>query len=397
MTLKGKKILLGVTGGIAAYKAAFLVRLLIKEQAEVRVIMTEAAKEFITPLTLSTLSKNPIESVLISNDTWNNHVELGMWADLFVIAPLTANTLGKMVHGICDNLLLATYLSAKCPVVVAPAMDLDMYKHPTTQWNLDKLQALGCFYIEPEEGELASGLIGKGRMVEPENIISILPSFLPHENQFLKNKNVLISAGPTYEKIDPVRFLGNHSTGKMGYALAEQAARLGANVTLVSGPSNEALLDVGSIKKIKVTSAQEMFEAIDYRYLEQDIVIMAAAVADYRPKKISDKKIKKQEGAFSIELERTTDILKKLGEKKQHQLLVGFALETDNEEENAIVKLKRKNLDFIVLNSLNDQGAGFKENTNKITIFDSLENKTTFELKSKQEVALDILNTIIKQ
>ncbi len=397
MALKGKKILLGVTGGIAAYKAAFLVRLLVKEQAEVRVIMTEAAKEFITPLTLSTLSKNPVESVLVSNDTWNNHVELGMWADVFLIAPLTANTLGKMVNGICDNLLLATYLSAKCPVVVVPAMDLDMYQHPTTQHNLQKLQSFGNFCIEPEEGELASGLIGKGRMAEPEHIMEALSQFLRAEQQPLRNKKILISAGPTYEKIDPVRFLGNHSTGKMGYALAEQAAKLGAEVTLVSGPSNEILTYTDSIEKIMVTSAHEMFETIISRYHDQDIVIMAAAVADYRPKKVSDKKIKKQEGTFSIELERTTDILKTLGEKKQHQVLVGFALETDHEEENALTKLKQKNLDFIVLNSLNDQGAGFKGNTNKITIFDRSEKKTTFELKSKQEVALDILNTIITQ
>ncbi len=397
MALKGKKILLGVTGGIAAYKAAFLVRLLVKEQAEVRVIMTEAAKEFITPLTLSTLSKNPVESVLVSNDTWNNHVELGMWADVFLIAPLTANTLGKMVNGICDNLLLATYLSAKCPVVVVPAMDLDMYQHPTTQHNLQKLQSFGNFCIEPEEGELASGLIGKGRMAEPEHIMEALSQFLRAEQQPLRNKKILISAGPTYEKIDPVRFLGNHSTGKMGYALAEQAAKLGAEVTLVSGPSNEILTYTDSIEKIMVTSAHEMFETINSRYHDQDIVIMAAAVADYRPKKVSDKKIKKQEGTFSIELERTTDILKTLGEKKQHQVLVGFALETDHEEENALTKLKQKNLDFIVLNSLNDQGAGFKGNTNKITIFDRSEKKTTFELKSKQEVALDILNTIITQ
>ncbi len=396
MSLKGKKILLGVTGGIAAYKAAFLVRLLVKEQAKVRVIMTESAKEFITPLTLATLSKNPVESVLVSNDAWNNHVELGMWADVFVIAPLTANTLGKMAHGICDNLLLATYLSAKCPVIFAPAMDLDMYLHPTTSNNIEKLKEFGALCIEPEEGELASGLVGKGRMAEPEHILETLQQFFNPELP-LKNKKILISAGPTHEKIDPVRFLGNHSTGKMGYALAEQAAQLGAQVTLVSGPSNETLSNTRNIEKIDITSAKEMFETIDTLYTQQDIVIMAAAVADYRPKNISDKKIKKQEGTFSIELERTTDILKTLGEKKEHQLLVGFALETNDEEQNALSKLKRKNLDFIVLNSLNDKGAGFKGNTNKITIFDRSEKKTIFNLKSKQEVALDILNTIIKQ
>lgn len=394
MSLKGKRILLGVTGGIAAYKAAFLIRLLVKEGAEIRVIMTESAKEFITPLTLSTLSKNPVESVLISNNSWNNHVELGMWADVFLITPLTANTLGKMVHGICDNLLLATYLSAKCPVLFAPAMDLDMYWHPTTQLNLKQLQSFGHLCIEAEEGELASGLIGKGRMAEPEHILEFIQQFLNPQLP-LKTKKILISAGPTYEKIDPIRFLGNHSTGKMGYALAEQAAKLGAEVTLVSGPSNETLSYTKNIKKIALTSAKEMFDTIDDLYAEQDIVIMAAAVADYRPKNVFDYKIKKQENSLSIELERTTDILKTLGEKKQHQTLVGFALETNDEEQNALSKLQEKNLDFIVLNSLNDKGAGFKENTNKITIFDRSEKKTTFDLKSKQEVALDILNTII--
>ncbi len=395
MFLKRKKILLGVTGGIAAYKAAFLVRLLVKEQAEVKVIMTDSAKNFITPLTLATLSKNLVESTFISNDTWNNHVELGLWADLFIIAPLTANTLSKMAHGICDNLLLATYLSARCPVMVAPAMDLDMYWHPTTQLNLKKIRSFGNFCIEPGEGELASGLVGKGRMAEPEPILKTIQHFFNPEKP-LKNKKVLISAGPTYEKIDPIRFLGNHSTGKMGFALAEQAAKLGAEVTLVSGPSNETLSYTHNIQRINVTSAKEMFETIDALYTEQDIVIMAAAVADYRPKKVLHQKIKKQENPFSIELERTTDILKVLGEKKEHQILVGFALETDHEEQNALSKLKNKNLDFIILNSLSDEGAGFKGNTNKITIFDRSENKLSFDLKSKQEVALDVLNTIIK-
>ncbi|MFV0530741.1 MAG: bifunctional phosphopantothenoylcysteine decarboxylase/phosphopantothenate--cysteine ligase CoaBC [Flavobacteriales bacterium] len=396
MVLKGKKILLGVTGGIAAYKAAFLVRLLVKEQAEVKVIMTESAKEFITPLTLAVLSKNSVESTLVTNDKWTNHVEWGMWADLFIIAPLTANTLSKMAHGICDNLLLATYLSAKCPVVVAPSMDLDMYAHAATQMNLEKLYTFGNICIKPEEGELASGLIGEGRMAEPEDILEKIKQLF-NSDLPLKNKKILISAGPTYEKIDPIRFLGNHSTGKMGYALAEQAAKLGAEVILVSGPSNEVLSVTHNIQKIKVTSAEEMLTTIEQLYTEQDIVIMAAAVADYRPKKVAQQKIKKQEAAFSIELERTTDILKVLGEKKQHQLLVGFALETHDEEQNALSKLRRKNLDFIVLNSLQDQGAGFKKNTNKITIFDRSEKKITFDLKSKQEVALDILNTIVKR
>ncbi len=394
MSFKGKKILLGITGGIAAYKAAILVRLLIKEEAEVKVIMTDSAKQFITPLTLSTLSKNKVESDLVTNNNWNNHVELGMWADLFLIAPLTANTLGKMANGLCDNLILATYLSAKCPVMFAPAMDLDMYLHPSTSNNINKLISYGNICIEAEEGELASGLFGKGRMAEPINILTKINYFFNTDSPY-KDKNILISAGPTYEKIDPVRFLGNNSTGKMGYAIAAQAAFLGANVTLVSGPSNEEIKPIKNIKKINVRTSKDMYEAIVPLYDNQDIVIMAAAVADYRPKKTSNKKIKKKEGDYNIELERTMDILKTLGEKKENQILVGFALETDNEERNAISKLRTKNLDYIVLNSLNDKGAGFKSNTNKITIFDHTENKTTFTLKSKKEVALDILNTII--
>ena len=396
MSLKTKKILLGVTGGIAAYKAAILVRLLIKEEAEVRVVMTESAKEFVTPLTLATLSKNPVESVLIKDGNWNNHVELALWADVFILAPLTTNTMGKMANGICDNLVLACYFSAKCPVLFAPAMDLDMFLHPTTQSNINKLQSFGNKCIEPEEGELASGLIGKGRMAEPEHIMKEIHEIL-NPIQLLKNKRIMISAGPTYEKIDPVRFLGNNSSGKMGYALAEQAARMGAEVTLVSGPSHEKLNDHTNITLFNVTSASEMFDKIDSLYSEQDICIMAAAVADYTPKNVSSEKIKKQEGTFSIELERTIDILKTLGEKKKNQVLVGFALESQNEEENALSKLKKKNLDFIVLNSLKCKGAGFKGDTNKITIFDNKERKTLFELKSKQEVAVDILNTIIKQ
>lgn len=396
LSLKNKKILLGITGGIAAYKAAFLVRLLIKEKAEVQVIMTESAQQFITPLTLSTLSKKEVKTDWILSNRWNNHVELGKWADLFIIAPLTLHSLGKMANGLCDNLLLATYFSAKCPVLFAPAMDLDMYKHPATKNNIEKLISYGNLFIEPQEGELASGLIGKGRMAEPEDIMVKVHDFFNH-TQPLKGKKVLVSAGPTYEKIDPVRFLGNRSTGKMGYALAEQACNLGAQVTLVSGPSYQKITENKQLKKIEVISAQEMFEVIESFYKTQDIVIMAAAVADYRPKKKAAYKIKKQSNEMSIELERAPDILKVLGEKKQHQLLVGFALETDNEEQNALEKLKRKNLDYIVLNSLKEKGAGPESNTNKVIIFNRAGEKKVFALKSKKEVALDILNTITKK
>lgn len=396
LPLKNKKILLGVTGGIAAYKAAFLVRLLIKEKAEVQVIMTESAQQFITPLTLSTLSKKEVKTDWISGNQWNNHVELGKWADLFIIAPLSLHSLGKMANGLCDNLLLATYFSAKCPVLFAPAMDLDMYKHPTTTHNIEKLISYGNLFIEPQEGDLASGLVGKGRMAEPQDIMLKVHDFFNH-TQPLNGKKVLISAGPTHEKIDPVRFLGNRSTGKMGYALAEQACNLGAQVTLVSGPSYEKITENKQLKKIEVISAQEMFKVIESCYKTQDIVIMAAAVADYRPKKKAAYKIKKQSNEMSIELERTPDILKVLGEKKQHQLLVGFALETDNEEQNALEKLKRKNLDYIVLNSLKEKGAGPESNTNKVIIFNRAREKKVFALKSKKEVALDILNTITKK
>jgi len=396
LPLKNKKILLGVTGGIAAYKAAFLVRLLIKEKAEVQVIMTESAQQFITPLTLSTLSKKEVKTDWILGNQWNNHVELGKWADLFIITPLTLHSLGKMANGLCDNLLLAVYFSAKCPVLFAPAMDLDMYKHPVTAKNIEKLISYGNLFIEPQEGELASGFIGKGRMAEPQDIMLKVHDFFNH-TQPLNGKKVLISAGPTYEKIDPVRFIGNRSTGKMGYALAEQACNLGAQVTLVSGPSYQKIAENKQLKKIEVTSAQEMLEAIESCYKTQDIVIMAAAVADYRPKEKAAYKIKKQSKEMSIELERTPDILKILSEKKQHQLLVGFALETDNEEQNAIEKLKRKNLDYIVLNSLKEKGAGPESNTNKVIIFNRAGEKKVFALKSKKEVALDILNTITKK
>ncbi len=396
LSLKNKKILLGITGGIAAYKVAFLVRLLIKEECEVQVIMTESAQQFITPLTLSTLSKKEVKTDWILGNQWNNHVELGKWADLFIIVPLTLHSLGKMANGLCDNLLLATYFSAKCPVLFAPAMDLDMYKHPVTASNIEKLISYGNLFVEPQEGDLASGLVGKGRMAEPEDIMAKVYHFFNHTLP-LKGKKVLISAGPTYEKIDPVRFLGNLSTGKMGYALAEQACNLGAQVTLVSGPSYQKIIENKQLKKIEVTSAQEMFEVIESFYKTQDIIIMTAAVADYRPKEKAAYKIKKQSKEMSIELERAPDILKVLGEKKQHQLLVGFALETDNEEQNALEKLKRKNLDYIVLNSLREKGAGPESNTNKVIIFNRAGEKKVVALKSKKEVALDILNTITKK
>ncbi|MBL4654042.1 MAG: bifunctional phosphopantothenoylcysteine decarboxylase/phosphopantothenate--cysteine ligase CoaBC [Flavobacteriales bacterium] len=398
--LRGKKILIGVTGSIAAYKIASLVRLLVKQNALVKVIMTEDAKEFITPLTLSTLSKNPVHYLFTDDKEsgeWNNHVNLGLWADVFVIAPATANTLSKIAHGHCDNLLMATYLSAKCPIYIAPAMDLDMYKHGSTKDNLDKITEFGNTIINPEYGELASGLVGEGRMEEPEQIVQILEDHF-EANVPLKGKKILISAGPTHEAIDPVRFIGNHSSGKMGFALAEEAAKLGADVELVCGPTSITTEEAG-IVITKVVSAQEMYEACLSKFKTSDVAIMAAAVADYRPKTVADKKIKKetQTSDPTIELEKTPDILKTLGEQKQHQLLVGFALETDNEEANAKSKLERKNLDFIVLNSLRDKGAGFATDTNRITILDKHNNIISFELKSKQEVAIDIMNKIIKE
>ena len=397
--LKDKKILLAVTGGIAAYKAAILVRLLIKEQAQVKVILTSSAMDFVTPLTLSTLSKNPVEwEFKNENDTWNNHVELALWADFMLIAPCTANTLAKMANGTCDNLVLATYLSSKCKVFVAPAMDLDMYKHQTTMDNLSQLEKNGNVIIPSEKGELASGLVGEGRMAEPENIVSFIKNDIKKDLP-LMGKKVLISAGPTYEYIDPVRFIGNFSSGKMGYEIAKEAARLGADVVLVSGPSNEQL-DGYSIQLIKIITAQQMHNALLKYYSTSDIVIMAAAVADYKPKTIANEKIKKTENEFSIELEKNVDILNSFGETKKHQFLVGFALETNNEEKNALDKLKRKNLDAIVLNSLNDKDAGFSKSSNKITIYSKNEDKLSFEAKLKSEVAKDIfifiLNSIKK-
>jgi phosphopantothenoylcysteine decarboxylase/phosphopantothenate--cysteine ligase len=397
--LSSKNILLGVTAGIAAYKTAYLVRLFIKAGANVQVIMTPASKEFVTPLTLSTLSKNPVHSTFYEknddNELWNSHVDLGLWADYLVIAPATANTLAKMASGTCDNLLLATYLSAKCPVSIAPAMDLDMYKHTSTKENLNKLESFSNTIIPAESGELASGLLGEGRMAEPESILSFIEndilSRLP-----LKGKKVLITAGPTYEAIDPVRYIGNHSSGKMGFELANEAANLGAEVLLISGPSNEKV-NHALIQRIDVVSAEEMYQATHNHYKNVEIAILAAAVADYKPITVATQKIKKKEANMVIELTQTKDILASLGKQKTNQFLVGFALETNNELENAISKLKRKNLDLIVLNSLQDKGAGFKKSTNKVTLIDQQENVTEFGLKSKIEVAQDIFNEIVKK
>ena len=397
--LSGKKILLGITAGIAAYKTANLVRLFIKSGAEVQVIMTPASKDFITPLTLSTLSKNPVHSNFYEkeeeNELWNNHVDLGLWADYMLIAPATANTLSKMTNGICDNLLIATYLSAKCPVYFAPAMDLDMYKHPSTITSLDKLQSFGNKMIPATSGELASGLVGEGRLAEPEDIVSFMEndimSSLP-----LYGKKVLITAGPTYEAIDPVRFIGNHSSGKMGFEIAKAAANLGAKVYLVSGPSNE-IVNHDSIHRTDIVSAEQMYTACHQYFPEVSIAILTAAVADYRPKNVAAEKIKKKESALDIKLEPTKDILASLGVIKKEQFLVGFALETTNELINALAKLKQKNLDAIVLNSLNDKGAGFSGNTNKVTFIDKEERNTPFEMKPKSDVAIDIMNEILKK
>lgn len=397
--LSGKNVLIGVTAGIAAYKTAHLVRLFIKAGANVQVVMTPASKDFITPLTLSTLSKNPVYSTFYDkedeNETWNNHVDLGLWADFMLIAPATANTLSKMANGTCDNLLLATYLSAKSKVYFAPAMDLDMYQHPTTKTSLKKLKSFGNVIIPAESGELASGLEGEGRMAEPENIVQFIKndikSGLP-----LNGKKVLITAGPTYEAIDPVRFIGNHSSGKMGFELAKCAANLGAEVFLVSGPSNETV-DNTLIHRIDVVSAQEMYGAVHNHFKSIDIAILAAAVADFKPAKVAGKKIKKKDANLVVDLVKTQDILASIGKIKSNQFLVGFALETNNELENAKDKLRRKNLDMIVLNSLQDKGAGFKKSTNKVTIIDMSENVTEFGLKPKNEVATDIFNEIIKR
>lgn len=397
--LSGKKVLLGITAGIAAYKTASLVRLFIKAGAEVKVIMTPASKDFITPLTLSTLSKNPVHSSFTNeedeNAVWTNHVELGLWADFMLIAPATANTLSKMVSGNSDNLLLATYLSAKCPVYFAPAMDLDMYKHPSTTNSFEQLQKFGNIMIPSTSGELASGLVGKGRMAEPEDIISFIEKDILGKLP-LRGKKVMITAGPTYEAIDPVRFIGNHSSGKMGFELARAAANLGAEVTLIAGPNNQHLTHA-SVTIVDVVSAEDMYNAAHKSYPTADIAILSAAVADFKPKEIANQKIKKADATLEITLVKTKDILASLGAIKKSQFLVGFALETNNELENAKGKLTRKNLDMIVLNSLNDTGAGFGKPTNKVTIIDKKMNTLAFGLKSKAEVAIDIFNEIIKR
>ena len=396
--LSGKKILLGISGGIAAYKSAILVRLFIKSGAEVKVVMTPDAKDFITPLTLSTLSKNPVHLSFTSEDedeTWNNHVELGMWADLIIVCPATANTLSKMANGNCDNLLIAVYLSAKCPVYFAPAMDLDMYKHQSTKDSIAKLEKNGNILIPVESGELASGLVGEGRLAEPESIINFIEADIM-KSLPLRGKKILVTAGPTYEAIDPVRYISNHSSGRMGYEIAKKAVELGAKVFLVSGPSNQEISN-HSIDLLKVVTSQEMHAEVLNHFNDVDVVIMAAAVSDFKPKDFSNKKIKKGNIQPKIELEKTKDILLELGKLKKNQFLVGFALENENEVENSIKKLKDKNLDLIVLNSLNDKGAGFGTETNKITIINKKEEKTNFDLKDKSEVAEDILNHIMTQ
>jgi phosphopantothenoylcysteine decarboxylase/phosphopantothenate--cysteine ligase len=393
--LQNKNIVLGICGSIAAYKSALLIRLLIKAGANVQVVMTPDATSFITPLTLSTLSKKPVLVEYSKPETgeWNNHVELGLWADIFIIAPASANTLAKMANGQSDNLLTAVYLSAKCPVYFAPAMDLDMWKHPATQQNIQQLQSYGNILIPPGKGELASGLYGEGRMAEPEEIVSFLTDEIKKKLP-LTNQKILVTAGPTYEAIDPVRFIGNHSSGKMGFAIADQLAAMGAEVTLIAGPTAQKSHQQG-VKRIDVTSAAEMLDACLQYYKDSKACIMCAAVADFTPVNVSGQKIKKQDNNLNIELKKTTDILSTLGkQKRKGQLLVGFALETNNEEQNAIEKLQKKNLDFIVLNSLNDKGAGFKTDTNKITIIDRNLQKTIFDLKDKNEVAKDICNKL---
>ncbi len=397
--LKGKKFILGVTGGIAAYKAANLIRLLVKEGAEVQVLMTKLAKEFITPLTLATLSKRPILVDFFNpeNGAWNSHVDMGLWADGMIIAPATANSMGKMANGVADNLLITTYLSARCPVFIAPAMDLDMYQHPSTIKNIETLKSYGNFIIEPPSGELASGLIGKGRMEEPENIVAYLKDhFRQEEKHDLEGKHFLVSAGPTHEKIDPVRFIGNYSSGKMGFAIAEELASRGANVTLVSGPSSQKVKNA-KVKRIDVLSAAEMAKACIENFPQTDGAIMAAAVADYTPLHRADKKVKREKDELHIELKATVDIAAALGKVKEaNQILVGFALETNDAKANAVNKLQKKNLDFIVLNSLEDEGAGFNVDTNKITIIDKGNKQTDYSLKNKLEVAEDIVNYLHK-
>lgn len=402
--LRGKKIVLGISGGIAAYKTASLVRLFIKAGAEVQVIMTPASLDFVTPLTLATLSKNPVYSSYYNtpnpelqedHPTWNNHVELALWADYMLIAPATANTLAKMAQGNCDNLLMAVYLSAKCHVYFAPAMDLDMYKHPTTLANFAALTSFGHTLIPAESGELASGLSGEGRMAEPENIISFMESDIA-SNFPLHGKTILVTAGPTYEAIDPVRFIGNHSTGKMGFDIAQAAIQKGANVVLISGPTH-LQLDHSACTLIRVVSAAEMYDACHSYFSSVDVAICAAAVADYRPQNTSNHKIKKTAAELTLSLEQTKDILASLGANKTHQVLVGFALETENEIPNAIAKIQKKNLDLIVLNSLQDEGAGFGKDTNKVTFIDSLSQLQPLPLQSKEAVAAHLINLIIEK
>ncbi len=397
--LGGKKILLGITGGIAAYKTAFLVRLMIKAGAEVRIVLTESAADFVSPLTLATLSRNPVLSSFVKEEEgstdWNNHVELGLWADLMLIAPATANTLSKMASGTCDNLLLAVYLSAKCPVYFAPAMDLDMYKHPSTEKSFATLESYGNIMIPAASGELASGLHGEGRMAEPEDIIRFLEDHL-RSGLPLNGQQVLITAGPTYEALDPVRFIGNYSSGLMGYELAKVAAELGAGVILISGPSHLDL-ENNLVDLVRVTTADEMYQKAHEYFDTVDVAIAAAAVSDYRPKDVASQKIKKESDSLNVELIKNKDILQSLGQVKKNQFLVGFALETENEIDNAKKKLQKKNLDAIVLNSLNDAGAGFAKTTNKITFIDKNSDITAFELKTKSEVARDIWEEIIKR
>lgn len=392
--MKGKNIILGVTGSIAAYKAALLVRLLVKKGANIKVLMTPAAKEFITPLTLSTLSQNTVSIDFFDTKSgdWDSHVELGIWADIMIVAPASANTMAKMAHGICDNLLLTTYLSAKCPVFVAPAMDLDMLAHPATLHNISVLKSFGNSIIEPESGELASGLEGKGRMEEPDKIATVVEQFFCRQSN-LANKKIIVTAGPTQENIDPVRYISNHSSGKMGYAIAEELAQRGADVILISG-NVHIKTSHSRITTIHVVSANDMYEACNEKYPEADAVVFAAAVSDYRPQTVSPKKIKKDSSEMTLKLIKNKDIAAELAKQKKHQIHVGFALETDNEIENAKNKRIKKSFDFVVLNSLKDSGAGFQKDTNRITIIDKHNNIEKFQLKTKQEVAVDIADKL---
>ena len=395
--LSGKKVLLGISGGIAAYKTPNLVRCLIKKGADVKVVMTDSAKDFVTPLSLSTVSKNPVHSSFKSDDedgVWNNHVELGLWADFMLICPATANTLFKMANGNCDNLLLGVYLSCKSETFFAPAMDLDMYKHQSTKESINKLISFGNILIPPAHGELASGLSGEGRLPEPHEIVDFIEKYYS-KNLPLEGKKVLISAGPTIEELDPVRYISNHSSGKMGYSLAETALSLGAEVKLISGPTNQSISSE-NIKIVHIKTGNELLEAIRNDYNNSDIVIMAAAVSDYKPIEFSEKKIKKDNNELNIKFEKTTDILFELGQNKKNQILVGFALENNNELSHAKNKLEKKNLDLIVLNSLNDEGAGFGYDTNKITVVDCSGNVTPYKLKKKNEVADDVFKHIIE-